>query len=85
MKIMKTLRPALIVCLLLILAAHAGTAAMRPAELAEAPRWSAAKFQGLEAPFSFVYGGQASAELLKEWKLERTRESSTSTAGTGIP
>ena len=25
-----------------------------------------------EAPFSFVYGGKASAELLKEWKCERT-------------
>ena len=24
-----------------------------------------------EAPFSFVYGGKASAELLKEWKCER--------------
>jgi len=106
---MKTLRQALALCPLLIVAAQAANTAMNPAELAEVRRWSAAKFEGAqpaaviepalvvlanhgpvqknarddrpmhivdsfystEPPFSFVYGGKAPAELLKEWKCER--------------
>ena len=43
---MRTLRPALILCPLLIVAAQAANVATSPAELAEARRWSAAKFAG---------------------------------------
>jgi alpha-galactosidase len=55
---------------------HAVTVA--PDELAAARRWTAARFEGVvpgkaaELPFSFVYGGRTSAELLKGWALERS-------------
>ena len=46
-----------------------------PAELAEAKRWSAARFDGAERFFSFNSGGKPSAELLGGWELKRsTRE-----------
>jgi alpha-galactosidase len=46
-----------------------------PAELAEAKRWSAARFDGAERFFSFTCGGKPSAELLGGWELKRsTRE-----------
>ena len=73
----------LILSLCLIAAARAEGGLVNPVELAEAHRWSAARLQGVqfqegerapgstEPPFSFVYGGQASAALLKEWKCER--------------
>ena len=41
------------------------------AEFAEARRWSAAKFEGAEPPFSFLYGDKSSAGLLKEWPCQR--------------
>jgi alpha-galactosidase len=52
------------------------------AEMGEARRWVAAKFEGTvekqekktygaEPFFSFVYGGQPSAQCLGQWKLER--------------
>jgi alpha-galactosidase len=73
----------LILSLFPIVAAQAANTAVSPAELAESRRWSAAKLEGVqlhegervpdstEPPFSFFYGGKASAELLKEWKCER--------------
>ena len=48
------------------------------AELAEARRWTVSKlgFAGQEfskkPPFSFVYGGKPSSELLPQWKVERS-------------
>ena len=49
-----------------------------PTEMAEARRWTAAKLEGLPAapytadpPFSFVYGGKPSAEILKAWAVTR--------------
>ena len=80
---MRTLRQALFLSPLLIAVAQAANVAPSPAELAEVRQWSAAKFErrqlhegkrspySAEAPFSFVYGGKASAELLKEWPCER--------------
>ncbi len=41
-----------------------------PAEMAEAQRWVATRFQQ-EPPFSFTYGGKSSADLLVGWKVER--------------
>ena len=101
--------PTLLLSLLLIVSARAATVVVTPAELAEARRWSAAKFEGVqpaapaepalvvlanhglvqknargdramhivdtvdsaEPPFSFLYGGKASAVLLKEWPCQR--------------
>ncbi|MBM3888433.1 MAG: alpha-galactosidase [Verrucomicrobia bacterium] len=46
-----------------------------PQELAEAKRWSAARFDGAERFFSFTYDGKPSSELLGGWELKRsTRE-----------
>ncbi len=45
---MRTLRHTLILCPLLIAAAQAANVAVSPAELAEARRWSAAKFEGVQ-------------------------------------
>ncbi len=48
-----------------------------PAEMSEAHRWAAARFdaargaQAVQPPFSFTYDGKASAELLKTWELKR--------------
>ncbi len=47
-----------------------------PAEMAEAQRWVAARFQQ-EPPFSFTYGGKSSADLLGGWKVNGRRASST--------
>ncbi len=47
---MRTLRRALILCPLLIATAQAENVAVNPAELAEARRWSAAKFEGVQVP-----------------------------------
>ncbi len=100
---MRNFGQALFLCLLLISAPQAQSVIVTPAELAEARRWAAARFEGVlpaaatqsaaeaqknapggppgqlvdtlystEAPFSFVYGGKASADLLKDWKCERT-------------
>jgi alpha-galactosidase len=46
---MRTLRQALTLCPLLIVAAQAANTAMNPAELAETRRWSAAKFEGAQS------------------------------------
>ena len=49
-----------------------------PSEMSEARQWLAAHFEAAGEgqtpayPFSFRYAGQASAELLKSWKCERT-------------
>ncbi len=64
-------------------AAARETAAPSEAELAQARQWAAARFaepkpggaghpRGAELPFSFVYGGRKSAELLGSWKVERS-------------
>ena len=52
-------------------AAHAATPT--PDEMGAARRWFAARFtaQTPDPPFSFTYGGQSSAELLKTWGLKR--------------
>ena len=46
-------------------------------EMAAAQKWFAARFtaETPDPPFSFTYGGQASSELLKTWRLERARRS----------
>jgi len=51
-------------------------------ELEAAHSWSTAAFQpGGNLPFSFIYGGQQSAQLLQTWKREEsTRRSSDETA-----
>ena len=56
------------------LQAHAASPTAQ--EMDEARRWAAAKFVGQspDLPFSFVYGGQSSRELLPTWTLERTEE-----------
>jgi len=45
-------------------------------EMDEARQWAVAKFEAKipEPPFSFIYGGQYSGELLKTWALERTEK-----------
>jgi alpha-galactosidase len=43
-----------------------------PAELAEAKRWSAARFDSAERFFSFTCGGKLSSELLGGWELKRS-------------
>ncbi|MCL5102882.1 MAG: alpha-galactosidase [Armatimonadetes bacterium] len=42
-----------------------------PAELSNAHKWTAAKFTGKQpaSPFSFIYEGRQSTDLLKTWKL----------------
>ena len=48
--------------------------APNPDETAEARRWVTASFAeaaGATPPFSFTYGGQSSAELLKSWEVTR--------------
>ncbi len=64
----------------------AGAASPTSAEMTEARRWAAAKFEGVQQTglpaagrqadgvepfFSFTYGGKASGDLLKTWKVER--------------
>ena len=46
-------------------------------EMAAAQKWFAARFtaETPDPPFCFTYGGQASSELLKTWRLERARRS----------
>lgn len=42
------------------------------AELAEASRWSATRFAATERlPFTFIYDGQSSADLLPTWQVSR--------------
>jgi alpha-galactosidase len=42
-----------------------------PAEFDECERWVSAKFKGNEPPFSFIYNGRPSNEILSSWKIER--------------
>ena len=67
--------------LLLFFAAQPALAApVTPAEMAAARQWVAARFAAgashtavtQEPPFSFTYGGEKSAELLKSWELSRS-------------
>ena len=53
-------------------ASAAAATAPAPDEMATANRWFAARFAAKrpDVPFSFVYGGKPSAELLKSWPLE---------------
>ena len=75
---MKHLLPFLLAFLLISLPQPARAVPVATEELAEARRWSAAKFEGIqtprgtELPFSFVFGGKPSAELLRAWKHERS-------------
>jgi alpha-galactosidase len=61
---------------LLAQAPFAQAVSVSPEEMAEAHQWAAARFEGtlssVGLPFSFVFGGQPSSELLKQWKLEHT-------------
>ncbi len=47
-----------------------------PDEMDEARRWAATRFESPspDPPFSFIYGGRPSRELLGTWELERTEE-----------
>jgi len=47
------------------------TVSPSPAEFDERERWVSVKFKGNEPPFSFVYNGRPSSELLSAWKVER--------------
>jgi len=55
----------------------AAATAPSPGEMAEARRWTAAKFEAAKEPatsrpfFSFTYGGKPSSKLLATWKVER--------------
>ncbi len=52
----------------------AGAISPTPAEMGEARRWAAARFEQAkdsEPFFSFTYDGRPSAELLKTWELKR--------------
>jgi len=60
------------------LAAVAGATTPSEGELREASRWVAARIEASTKPveplpFSFVYGGRPSAELLRDWKASRHR------------
>ncbi len=68
--------------LLLFFAAQPALAApVTPAEMAAARQWVAARFAAgashtavtPELPFSFTYGGEGSADLLKSWPLVRSQ------------
>src|ERR1035438_9095931 len=50
MKIKSSLRPILLLSLLVMISARAASVVVSPAELAEARRWSAAKFEGARSP-----------------------------------
>jgi alpha-galactosidase len=63
--------------LLMMLRCQASAVTVTPAEMGEARAWAAAHFEVAEGktaafPFSFIYGGHPSADLLKAWKLERS-------------
>ncbi|MHB9037969.1 MAG: alpha-galactosidase [Armatimonadota bacterium] len=65
----------LLAALIGVFSAHpANAVAPMPVEVSNAHKWMAAKFQGKQpaTPFSFVYGGRRSADLLKTWKLTGT-------------
>ncbi len=66
---MKNLTQFLLACLLISPLAPARAVQVSAEEQAEARRWFAANFEGAP-PFSFVFGGKPSVELLKTWKLE---------------
>jgi alpha-galactosidase len=62
--------------LLMVLRLQASAVTVTPVEMGEARAWVAAHFEVAEGkaaafPFSFIYGGHPSAELLKDWKFER--------------
>ena len=109
MKMKASWRLTLVLALLAAIRSPAADVGTTPAELAEARRWSAAKFEGVQPapaaepalvvlanhgpvqknarggrpmhivetlystapPFSFLYDGKPSADLLKQWKCER--------------
>ena len=60
-----------LVALMIAIPAVARAVTVTPEEMLTARRWVATKFEKPEVPFSFVYGGKPSVELLKTWKLER--------------
>ena len=61
---------------LLLLPLRVYAASPTPEEMDDAGRWSAAKFSGAtpDLPFSFVYGGRSSRELLGSWAVEDAEE-----------
>jgi len=83
---MKTQIHSLLVCVFsLVVEGLLAVPAVAPteSELSEAARWAAAKFGGVAdaaspsrlttaPPFTFIYDGKSSAELLPRWKVERT-------------
>src|ERR1022692_1802015 len=70
---MKNLTQFLLACLLISPLVPARAVQVSAEEQADARRWFVAKFEGTtEPPFSFVFNGKPSAELLKTWKVERS-------------
>jgi len=71
---MKNLLNTIAVLWLITAPSVAGAVEVAPEEMAAAGRWVAASFTAPtpSLPFSFVYGGQPSADLLKAWALKRS-------------
>ena len=65
----------LLLALLIMLSPHALAAGIAPTSLesAQAGKWVAEHFAGANAaPYSFLYGEKASAELLSTWQFHET-------------
>jgi alpha-galactosidase len=66
------------IVLFIVMCPLAKAAVPTPAEMQEAKRWMAARFEGIPKAksgrsfFSFTYGGQPSSDLLDTWQLKRT-------------
>ncbi|HPD32658.1 MAG TPA: hypothetical protein PLL20_21925, partial [Phycisphaerae bacterium] len=77
---MTTLRIALVLIVGLASQAASQAVTARPDEMAAARQWVAVRLRGEEAerpataepPYSFIYGGRSSSELLPTWKPKRT-------------
>jgi len=73
------LLPLLASGLIIAAAAPARAGQSTPSEIAERQNWVVARFAGesttntADLPFSFLYGDQSSRDLLKRWKVKRTR------------
>src|SRR5260370_20775824 len=75
---MKATVYAIAVAVLIAPTPTARSVVVEPAELAKAKNWVVAHFPTPnettpgEPPFSFIYNGQASAELVKGWQVNRS-------------
>jgi alpha-galactosidase len=73
----KRIRLGIVAALWIVSAQSAVAVSPTPAELAEARKWVAVAFENgptndsQKRPFSFIYDGKPSAELLGTWKLKR--------------